>query len=258
MKGHDNRSIYVKSKKTRGGSRVQKLRRSQRNSTVRIKREELSSQEQPTQEPTPPCSPRRTYVHRSSAPPNKNITTTINQRSDKLESKYTGSVPCQNGGPGTTSQCQEPRECEAVEIESDQAAQQPTVNWDCVSYVVSDQKVQTSYEKPEMSPMEVDSDGSPIPSSSRVQAYGKMVTKTVTMTVTTTIATTEILRPGEAGYEESVERQKRQREQGPEEKQKRERQYHESRKWANGDRTMHENFHFTHHRAAQPAPSTTA
>ncbi|KAH8146190.1 uncharacterized protein LAJ45_09888 [Morchella importuna] len=256
MGGRDNRSVYVKTKKTRGGSRVQKLRRSQRNIIVRIKREELSNQEQPTQEPTPPCSPRPGCVRRSSAPPNKNITTAINQRSDKLESKYTGSVPLQSQGPGITNQCQEPREFGPVEIES-QAPQQPTVNWDCVSYVVSDQKVQTSYEKPEMSPIEVDSDGNPIPSSTRVQAYGKMVTKTVTMTVTTTIATTEILRPGEEGYEESVERQKRQREQGPEEKQKQERQYHESRKWANGDRTMHENFHFTHHRAAQPAPSTT-
>ncbi|KAI5844661.1 hypothetical protein DFP73DRAFT_550190 [Morchella snyderi] len=254
MKGHDNRSVYVKSKKTRGGSRIQKLRRSQRNPAVKIKREEPPSQEQPTQEPTPPCSPRHTSLYRSSVPPKKNITTAINQRSDKLESKYTGSVPCQNQGPETPNQCLEPRECASIEIDQ---AQQPTVNWDCVSYVVSDQKVQTSYEKPEMGPLEPDSDGNPIPSSSRVQAYGKMVTKTVTMTVTTTIATTEILRPGEVGYKESLERQKRQREQGPEEKQKQEKQYHESRKWANGDRTMHENFHFTHHRAAQPAPSTT-
>lgn len=104
-----------------------------------------------------------------------------------------------------------------------------------------------------MGPCQVGSDGVPIPS--KVQAYGKMVTKTVTMTVTTTIATTEILRPGEAGYEASLERQKRQREQGPEEQQRQHKQYRESRQWASGDRTMHENFHYKHHRAAQPAPA---
>ncbi|KAH0610205.1 uncharacterized protein H6S33_011732, partial [Morchella sextelata] len=256
MKGHDNGAVFVtRPKRTHVGARVQKLRRSKRN--PRIKQENPSSQEPTIQEPTPPCTPRvrRTYSYRPAAALNKNITTAINQRSDKLESKYTGSVPCQSQGPETSNQCQEPGERGGPSAEIEFQIQQPTVNWDCVSYVVSDQKVQTSYEKPEMTPSEVDSDGNTIPGN-RVQAYGKMVTKTVTMTVTTTIATTEILRPGEEGYEESLERQKRQREQGPEEKQKQERQYHESRKWANGDRTMHENFHFSHHRAAQPAPST--
>lgn len=108
-----------------------------------------------------------------------------------------------------------------------------------------------------MSHPQLDSNGKPIPSTSKVQTYGKMVTKTVTMTVTTTYATTEILRPGEAGYEESLERQRQQKEQGPEERQKQETEYRESRKRVKGDKTMHENFHYAHHRAAQPAPSTT-
>jgi len=40
------------------------------------------------------------------------------------------------------------------------------------------------------------------------RSYRKVVTKTVTMTVTTTIATTEILLPGEPGYEESRKRER--------------------------------------------------
>ena len=127
---------------------------------------------------------------------------------------------------------------------------QPTVNWDCVSYVVSDQKVHTSYEKPEMAPAVDARTGE---TTTRVASYGKMVTKTVTMTVTTTIATTEILRPGEPGYEESLERQKRQQNQTPEERERQQRKYHQSRQWASGDRTLHENFHCKHHRSAQPA-----
>jgi hypothetical protein len=132
-------------------------------------------------------------------------------------------------------------------------SRQPTVNWDCVSYVVSDQKVHTSYEKPEMTAPTVDARTGK--TTTRVASYGKMVTKTVTMTVTTTIATTEILRPGEDGYEESLKRQKRQQEMTPEERERQHRQYRESRQWASGDRALHENFHCKHHRAAQPAPA---
>ena len=128
---------------------------------------------------------------------------------------------------------------------------QPTVDWDRVSYMVSDQKMHTSYEKPEMAPPVVDARTGK--TTTRVASYGKMVTKTVTMTVTMTIATTEILRPGESGYEESLERQKRQQHQTPEERERQQRGYHQSRRWASGDRTLHENFHCKHHRSAQPA-----
>lgn len=208
------------------------LRRSKRKTAIRARN--INSPNTPIKlEPqTPP---------ETTPPPTTSSTSSSNKCSSGLSSSYTGSVPRPN---------QENNSCHEG-LAGDE--RQPTVNWDCISYVVSDQKVHTSYEKPEMGPCRVSSDGNPVPS--RVQAYGKMVTKTVTMTVTTTIATTEILRPGEAGYEASLERQKRQREQGPEEQQRQHRQYRESRQWASGDRTMHENFHHKHHRAAQPAPA---
>lgn len=119
-------------------------------------------------------------------------------------------------------------------------SQQPTVNWDCVSYVVSDQKIHSTYSKPNAS-----SD------PSRVSSYGKLVTKTVTMTVTTTIATTEILQPGEAGYEESLARQKTQASEA-------ETRYRDSRAQAAGAKDAHEAFHASHHKAARPAPAVFA
>ncbi|KAL0633369.1 hypothetical protein Q9L58_007742 [Maublancomyces gigas] len=213
------------------------LRRSKRKAAVRACNSAPIKLETPPE--TPRCTPRPETQSRSAATSSASSSNTC---SSGLNSSYTGSVPRPNQG---NPSCQE-------QLAGDE--RQPTVNWDCVSYVVSDQKVHTSYEKPEMGPpCQVDSEGNPIPS--KVQAYGKMVTKTVTMTVTTTIATTEILRPGEAGYEASLERQQRQREQGPEEQQRQHKQYRESRQWASGDRTMHENFHYRHHRAAQPAPA---
>lgn len=214
------------------------LRRSERKTAVRARNINLPST--PIKLETPPETP-RSPPQPQSRPTSTSSTSSSNTRSSGLNSSYTGSVPRPNR---ENTSCQE-------QFTGDE--QQPTVNWDCVSCVVSDQKVHTSYEKPEMGPCQVGSNGDAIPS--KVQAYGKMVTKTVTMTVTTTIATTEILRPGEAGYEASLERQKRQREQGPEEQQRQHKQYRESRQWASGDRTMHENFHYKHHRAAQPAPA---
>ena len=145
----------------------------------------------------------------------------------------------QNGGDDTSRGA-----CARNGAQSDEL--QPTVNWDCVPYVVSDQKVHTSYEKPEMAPPVVDARTGK--TTTRVASYGKMVTKTVTMTVTTTIATTD-----ESGYEESLERQKRQQNQTPEERERQQQKYHQSRQWASGDRTLHENFHCKHHRSAQPA-----
>ncbi|KAF3219213.1 hypothetical protein TWF191_008006 [Orbilia oligospora] len=53
----------------------------------------------------------------------------------------------------------------------------PTITWECANALVENQK---------------------------------MVTKTVTMTITTTIASTEILRPGEEGYEASMEKYRQQ------------------------------------------------
>lgn len=215
-----------------------KLRRSTRKIAVRNRNSIIPRA--PIKLETPPETPRSTPPPESQQ--SSSSTSSSNVRSNRLSSSYTGSVPRPNQ--------------ETQEIGTGEERQQPTVNWDCVSYVVSDQKVHTQYEKPEIAPCQVDEEGNPIPNSSRVQAYGKMVTKTVTMTVTTTIATTEILRPGEPGYEASLERQKRQREQGPEEQQKQHRQYRESRQWASGDRTLHDNFHHKHHRAAQPAPAS--
>ncbi|EPS43953.1 hypothetical protein H072_2176 [Dactylellina haptotyla CBS 200.50] len=75
-----------------------------------------------------------------------------------------------------------------------------TVTWECANALAENRKVQSFYEKPVYS-----EDG-------QIVSYGKVVTKTVTMTITTTIASTEILRPGEKGYEESVERYKKQQE----------------------------------------------
>lgn len=89
---------------------------------------------------------------------------------------------------------------------------QPTVTWDCATAVVSNENVKKSYEKPTYS-KETKFDpitGKPIPGTGQIVSYGRMLTKTVTMTVTTTIARTEILQPGEQGYEESLGRQKAQ------------------------------------------------
>ncbi|KAK6534427.1 hypothetical protein TWF281_005753 [Arthrobotrys megalospora] len=73
-----------------------------------------------------------------------------------------------------------------------------TVTWECANALVENQKVQSFYEKPVYS-----KDG-------QLVSYGKIVTKTVTMTITTTIASTEVLRPGEEGYEASMERYRQQ------------------------------------------------
>ncbi|KAF8253979.1 hypothetical protein K440DRAFT_618562 [Wilcoxina mikolae CBS 423.85] len=126
---------------------------------------------------------------------------------------------------------------------------QPTINWDCVSHVVSDQKIHSTYEKPTIAP-----------GTTQVTAYGRVITTTTTTTVTTTIATTEILHPDEMGYEESLARHKAQMEASPEEREQLEKRYRESRTWSRGDRGGHEYFHQRHHRAAKPsrAVSTTA
>ncbi|KAA8903871.1 hypothetical protein FN846DRAFT_953480 [Sphaerosporella brunnea] len=123
------------------------------------------------------------------------------------------------------------------------AAQQPTVNWDCVSYVISDQKIHSAYEKPTFAPG----------STTTVTAYGRVVTTTTTTTVTTTIATTEILHPGEKGYEESVARQAAQAAASPEERARIEKSFATSRAWSAGsDKSAHEEMHRQHHRAAEP------
>jgi hypothetical protein len=119
---------------------------------------------------------------------------------------------------------------------------QPTINWDCVSHVVSDQKIHSTYEKPTIAP-----------GTTQVTAYGRVITTTTTTTVTTTIATTEILHPDELGYEESLARQKAQMEGSPEEREQLEKRYRESRTWSRGDRGGHEYFHQRHHRAAKPS-----
>ncbi|KAK6528817.1 hypothetical protein TWF694_004050 [Orbilia ellipsospora] len=75
-----------------------------------------------------------------------------------------------------------------------------TVTWECANALVENQKVQSFYEKPVYS------------KNGQIVSYGKVVTKTVTMTITTTIASTEILRPGEEGYQASVEKYKKQQE----------------------------------------------
>lgn len=112
----------------------------------------------------------------------------------------------------------------------------PTVNWDCVTYVISDQNIRSVYEKPVIPP-----------GSTTVTSYGRVITTTTTTTVTTTIATTEILHPGEEGYLESLARQQQQ---GPQA----EARFNESRNWSMGtDRQGHDSFHQVHHRTAEPA-----
>ena len=115
----------------------------------------------------------------------------------------------------------------------------PTVNWDCVTHVVSDQKIQSTYEKPL----------APGSTTKVTTAFGRIVTTTTTTTVTTTIATTEILHPGEPGYEVSLERQRAQTEASPKEREQIEKRYRESRAWSSGDRAAHDCFH-QHHRCA--------
>jgi hypothetical protein len=75
-----------------------------------------------------------------------------------------------------------------------------TVTWECANALVENQKVQSFYEKPVYA------------KNGQVLSYGKVVTKTVTMTITTTIASTEIIRPGEEGYQASIEKYKKQQE----------------------------------------------
>ncbi|EGX43585.1 hypothetical protein TWF173_008165 [Orbilia oligospora] len=74
----------------------------------------------------------------------------------------------------------------------------PTITWECANALVENQKVQNFFEKPVYS------------KTGQIISHGKMVTKTVTMTITTTIASTEILRPGEEGYEASMEKYRQQ------------------------------------------------
>jgi hypothetical protein len=116
------------------------------------------------------------------------------------------------------------------------------VNWDCVSYVISDQKIHSAYEKPTLAT-----------GTTTVTAYGRIVTTTTTTTVTTTVATTEILHPGEEGYEESVARQAAQAAASPEERARIEQSFAMSRAWSSGqDKATHEAMHCEHHRAAEP------
>ncbi|KAF3903936.1 hypothetical protein ABW21_db0204745 [Orbilia brochopaga] len=75
-----------------------------------------------------------------------------------------------------------------------------TVTWECATALAENQKVQSFYEKPVYS------------KTGQIVSHGRVVTKTVTMTITTTIASTEILNPGEEGYEASIERYKKQQE----------------------------------------------
>ncbi|KAK6350990.1 hypothetical protein TWF718_004168 [Orbilia javanica] len=74
----------------------------------------------------------------------------------------------------------------------------PTITWECANALVENQKVQSFFEKPVYA------------KNGQLISHGKIVTKTVTMTITTTIASTEILRPGEEGYEASMERYRQQ------------------------------------------------
>ncbi|KAK6502894.1 hypothetical protein TWF481_007934 [Arthrobotrys musiformis] len=74
----------------------------------------------------------------------------------------------------------------------------PTITWECANALVENKKVQSFCEKPVYS------------KTGEVVSYGRIVTKTVTMTITTTIASTEILRPGEEGYEASMEKYRQQ------------------------------------------------
>lgn len=75
-----------------------------------------------------------------------------------------------------------------------------TVTWERATALVENQKVQSFYEKPVYS------------KTGQIISHGKVVTKTVTMTITTTIASTEVLHPGEEGYQASIERYKKQQE----------------------------------------------
>lgn len=123
-----------------------------------------------------------------------------------------------------------------------QQQQQSTVNWECISYVVSEQKIHSAYEKPAVEP-----------GTNAVTSYGRIVTTTTTTTVTTTIATTEILHPGEPGYEESLARQQALALAAPEERQMLENRFQESRSWSAGtNKADHEMLHQDHHRSAEP------
>ena len=135
-------------------------------------------------------------------------------------------------GPGASS---------TTTTSSSSSPLKPTVNWDCVTHVISDQKVQSTFEKPTLAP-----------GTTQVTAFGRIITTTTTTTVTTTIATTEILHPGEAGYDASLERQRAQMEANPKEREQIEKRYRESRAWASGDRAGHDCFHQHHSRAGKP------
>ncbi|KAI5803924.1 hypothetical protein EDC01DRAFT_627728 [Geopyxis carbonaria] len=198
-------STPAAARKTRSSSRGTTAPRRQSN---RVRKNTIAAS---PRLPTPASSPPPPYSSTDSDAGSRTTTATNTRRSTPTKTCYTAGTP-----------------------------QQPTVNWDCVSYVVSDQKIHSTYSKPNAS-----SD------PARVSSYGKLVTKTVTMTVTTTIATTEILQPGESGYEASLARQKSQAAEA-------ETQYRNSRAQAAGAKDAHEAFHASHHRAARPAPAMLA
>jgi hypothetical protein len=125
--------------------------------------------------------------------------------------------------------------------------QSPTVNWDCVSQVVSDQKILSTFEKP------TTPEG-----SNTVAGYGRIITTTTTTTVTTTIATSEILHPGEMGYEASLARHRAIQEASQEEKQRIMNLYHQSREMSRGEVGLHQNFHQQHHQSVKPSRTVTS
>lgn len=163
--------------------------------------------------------------------------------------------------PATSPQAQEtsetqystqetPKESQATLNTTLEGCVQPAVNWDCHTHVVQDQKIYTTYEKPSASPTSSTATSQP----QRPQSYNKMTTKTVTITITTTIATTEILRPGEPGYEESLQRHRDQTLMSEQEKERMRKEYNESRLWASGQgsRRLNEQKHWKYHKAAEP------
>lgn len=200
----------------------------------------LSAQSRPlrsvggsTRAPGTPCQgyPNTSVSGESSAPPRAVTATASNRR-------WTRPITLgYSTAPAPTAQ-----------IKEEDADSRPTLNWDFVSYAVSDQKVCTSYEKPSSSQSATPPDQRDI-HTSWIDSYGRMVTKTITTTVTTTIATTELLRPGEVGYEDSVRRRKLQTEAN----QAHDRPEQLSEKAMEGSKTVHEKFHQGHHKSAQPA-----
>jgi len=62
------------------------------------------------------------------------------------------------------------------------------------------------------------------------------------------------MNPGEEGYEESVARQQKQMSASPEERERIEQRFAESRSWSMGNnKVSHDSFHQTHHRSAKPS-----